>query len=77
MSAERPLSELLWWMRSIAGKGPTEWARGFARSMLRNGKRADWRPTPKQDRLMRRLVSEHIAELNAADEEPQLIEANP
>lgn len=75
MSDERSLSELLWWMKSLAGKAPSEWARNFARSMLRQGKRPDWEPTPKQLRIMRQLVTEHLGGLNATEaDDLQLIE---
>ncbi len=35
-----------------------EWAKGFTKSIARNGKRPAWRPTPKQAWIMRRLVAE-------------------
>lgn len=70
---ERRLDELLWWMKSIAGKAPEEWERTFARSILRQAKRASWKPSAKQAWLMRQLVDEHLA----AAEDVQLIEADP
>ncbi|UWR34479.1 hypothetical protein K3759_05145 [Sulfitobacter sp. W027] len=38
--------------------GSDEWLKGFARSIAKHGKRASWRPTHKQEQIMRRLVSE-------------------
>lgn len=70
---ERRLDELLWWMKSIAGKAPEEWERTFARSILRHAKRLSWTPSKKQLWMMRQLVEEHIA----ASEGAQLIEADP
>ncbi|KPQ07464.1 MAG: hypothetical protein HLUCCA12_06505 [Rhodobacteraceae bacterium HLUCCA12] len=35
-----------------------EWTQSFAKSIARNGKRPNWRPTPKQEAIMRRLVSD-------------------
>lgn len=35
-----------------------EWTRSFAKSIARNGKRQSWRPTPKQEAIMRRLLRE-------------------
>lgn len=35
-----------------------DWAKGFAKSIARNGKRPAWRPTAKQAWIMRRLVAE-------------------
>lgn len=32
---------------------------GFVRSIARHGKRASWRPTERQEQIMRRLVTEH------------------
>jgi hypothetical protein len=38
--------------------GTDEWLQGFVRSIARHGKRAAWRPSGKQEQIMRRLVSE-------------------
>ncbi|MEM1149841.1 MAG: hypothetical protein AAGI03_04690 [Pseudomonadota bacterium] len=34
------------------------WTQGFVRSIARHAKRANWRPSPKQWQVMRRLVSD-------------------
>lgn len=45
-------------MRRVMADGTDEWLKGFVRSIARHGKRASWRPTRKQEQIMRRLVSE-------------------
>lgn len=57
-------------MATLARRAPTEWERNFARSILRNAKRPAWRPSEKQQRVMRRM----IAALFEADVAPVLIE---
>ncbi|MDF1716191.1 MAG: hypothetical protein P1U75_05905 [Antarcticimicrobium sp.] len=43
-----------------------EWLQGFVRSISRHGKRPTWRPSPKQEQIMRRLVNELHAAPEAA-----------
>lgn len=38
--------------------GHDEWLKGFVRSIAMHGKRASWRPSPRQEQIMRRLLSE-------------------
>lgn len=45
-------------LRRIMADGSDEWLQGFVRSNARHGKRASWRPSGKQEQIMRRLVSE-------------------
>lgn len=45
-------------VRRVMAEGGDEWLQGFAKSIARHGKRASWRPSDKQEALMRRLVSE-------------------
>lgn len=72
---ERELDEILtiWWpcvlRRVMAGDGD-EWARGFARSISRHGKRPSWKPSAKQASIMRQMVQE----LSAPAGELELIE---
>lgn len=44
-------------MRAVMA-GSDEWLQGFVRSIAKHGKRASWRPTAKQEQVMRRLLSE-------------------
>lgn len=44
------------WGRVIADA--SGWARGFALSIQRDRKKPGWRPTPKQQAMMSRLVAE-------------------
>lgn len=60
---ERELDELLThrWpivLRRVLADGSDEWVKGFVKSIARHGKRPSWRPSAKQEQIMRRLVSE-------------------
>jgi len=60
---DRELDEILTFrwplvVRRVMADGNDEWLQGFVRSIARNGKRATWRPSGKQEQIMRRLVSE-------------------
>lgn len=57
-------------LRRVMSEDADEWLKGFVRSIARHGKRAAWRPTPKQAQIMRRLVSE----LGTAPDDVSLIE---
>ncbi|SFQ66647.1 hypothetical protein SAMN05421853_11778 [Roseivivax halotolerans] len=45
-------------LRQVMADNSDEWLKGFVRSIARHGKRPTWRPTSKQQQIMRRLVSE-------------------
>ena len=45
-------------MRRVMADGSDEWLKGFVRSIAKHGKRAAWRPSAKQEQIMRRLLSE-------------------
>jgi hypothetical protein len=45
-------------LRRVMADGSDEWAKGFAKSIARHGKRLGWRPSSKQAWIMRRMVSE-------------------
>jgi hypothetical protein len=60
---ERELDQILTFswpqvVRRVMADGTDEWLQGFVRSIARHGKRAAWRPSGKQEQIMRRLVSE-------------------
>lgn len=46
-------------MRRVMADGSDEWLKGFVKSIARHGKRRGWRPTDKQEAVMRRLLAEH------------------
>ncbi len=58
-------------MRRAMAEGD-EWLKSFARSIARHGKRASWRPSFKQEQIMRRLVAELR---HAPDGELEVIES--
>ena len=58
-------------LRRVMADGSDDWLQGFVRSIAKHGKRASWRPSGKQEQIMRRLVSEIGT---APDDDPQLIE---
>ncbi|SIT81862.1 hypothetical protein [Pontibaca methylaminivorans] len=45
-------------MRRVMADGSDKWLMGFVRSIARHAKRPSWRPTPRQEQVMRRLVVE-------------------
>ena len=60
----RPVDVLVYHMRAYADSR-SAFEAGFARSMLKQSRRRNWRPSPKQRALMERLVAELF---NEADE---------
>ncbi|QEW18994.1 hypothetical protein LA6_001173 [Marinibacterium anthonyi] len=58
-------------MRRVMADGADEWLKTFVRSIARQGKRPAWHPTPKQEQIMRRLVSELGT---APNTDPEVIE---
>lgn len=57
MSQIRPIEELLYHMRTMASSG-NDWEANFARSILKQAKRAAWNPSEKQQQIMQSMVSE-------------------
>ena len=45
-------------LRTVAAQAENQWAATFARSINAQSKRSGWKPSPKQEALMRRLVTE-------------------
>lgn len=45
-------------IRQTMADGADDWLKGFVRSIARQGKRRNWRPTPKQAFIMRQLVND-------------------
>lgn len=58
-------------LRRVMDASSDDWLKGFVRSIARHGKRRSWRPSSKQEQIMRRLVSELVTD---ADPEMELIE---
>ncbi|KKL88533.1 hypothetical protein LCGC14_1923750 [marine sediment metagenome] len=56
-------------LRRVMAEGD-DWAKGFTKSIARNAKRPEWRPTVKQAAIMRRFV----AEVGHQSEDIELIE---
>lgn len=65
------IERLLHHMPTVAALAENEWAKTFATSILRQSRRRGWRPSPKQEAMMRRLVADLFA---GTDEEMELIE---
>ena len=57
---EEELERLLWWMPAAAERAGSGWARQFADSMAKKGRRRGWRPTPRQRETMAGLVADMI-----------------
>ncbi|WP_421702110.1 hypothetical protein [Aliiroseovarius sp.] len=58
-------------VRRVMADGSDEWLKGFVRSITKHSKRATWRPSSKQEQIMRRLVAEVDT---APEQEMELIE---
>jgi hypothetical protein len=52
------IERLLFHMPTVACLAPTEWAAGFAKSVIGQSRRKHWRPSEKQIVVMRELVSD-------------------
>lgn len=52
------LERLLHHMKTVRGTATDAWVRNFAGSILRQSRKATWRPSEKQIAMMRRLVVE-------------------
>lgn len=55
------IERLVHYMVTISEKSANEWSRTFAVSILRQSRRRNWKPSPKQLTMMRRLVSDLFA----------------
>lgn len=47
--------------RVMADLNADDFAKGFARSIARHGKRPEWMPTEKQERIMHQLLDQYSA----------------
>lgn len=54
-------------VRQTMADGADDWLKGFVRSIARQGKRRNWRPTPKQAFIMRQLVND-VRQASGADD---------
>ncbi|MEM0978430.1 MAG: hypothetical protein AAGJ34_12915 [Pseudomonadota bacterium] len=55
------LDRLIWYMRTVIQRSENSWDRNFAKSILKQSKRKTWQPSPKQIKMMHRLVDELFA----------------
>ena len=58
----RPLEVLLHHIPGVIASAENEWTRGFAKSVLRQSRNPNWKPSPKQDAIMQRMVAETLRE---------------
>jgi hypothetical protein len=63
----RPFEVLLFHMRGLTSSS-NEWQSGFARSVLKQARRPNWRPTEKQIAIMDKMVAELFRETDDAFE---------
>lgn len=54
----RPLEEIAFYWGQVLRASPEGFERNFARSIARQLKRPDWTPSPKQERIMHRMVAD-------------------
>lgn len=52
------IERLVYYMPSIVERAENDWSRSFAQSIVKQCRRRNWRPSPKQLSVMRGLVSD-------------------
>ncbi|SHK35963.1 hypothetical protein SAMN05444000_12647 [Shimia gijangensis] len=52
------IERLVYYMPSIAARAENDWSRSFAQSIVKQCRRRNWRPSPKQLSVMRGLVTD-------------------
>lgn len=57
--------------RVMADVNADDFAKGFARSIARNGKRPNWKPSARQEWIMRQMLADYSGLL---EPEPELFE---
>lgn len=70
----RSVDELVYHMPTAAKLAGTTWAQDFANSIVQQARRRRWRPTAKQEQIMRRMVSEMFTACRDDDDDLSLIE---
>lgn len=68
------IERLLHHMPTVAQLAEETWARGFARSVLKQSRRQGWTPSPRQLPLMRGLVSALFTRPEGGADNIQVIE---
>ena len=71
--AERTTEECLFHWNLVIKAATDEWAKNFAKSIMKQSRRRGWQPTAKQLARMRVMVSDLFVR-SAADDELSLIE---
>ncbi len=74
MTGPAEIERLLHYMPTVAEQAGETWAKGFARSIVRQSRRRGWKPTEKQLPVMQRLVSELFTDRCTDPEDIQVIE---
>lgn len=57
--------------RVMADVNADDFAKGFARSIAKNGKRPEWKPSARQEWIMRQMLADYSGPL---EPEPELFE---
>ena len=58
----RSVEERAFHMPAVAQQSENTWAKGFATSIVRQSRSHNWKPSPKQIGVMRRLVADLFTE---------------
>ena len=72
--APRNIEELLFHMPTVAKTASSDWAKGFALSVVQQSRRRGWKPSDKQVAIMRTMVSELFTVRRSDDDDLSLIE---
>jgi hypothetical protein len=62
MNHHRTIEELAFHMLAAAQQTEKTWAKGFVRSIVAQSRSRNWKPSPKQIGVMRRLVADLFTE---------------
>lgn len=68
-SQERSVEELLFWWPTITRQASTDFAKGFAISIMAASRRRTWTPSAKQLGIMRRMVSDWFSRRGREDDD--------
>ena len=60
--SQSDIDRLVYHMSTVAEHTTGEWARNFARSIIRQSRRRNWKPSSKQVEIMRKLVADVFAQ---------------
>ena len=74
IASDAEIERLLHHMPTVARVAASEWAKGFAKSLIGLSYRKGWKPSGKQLHIMRELVSDLFRQSEAGDDNFEVID---